>query len=449
MGTVNANVSFSSASVDSAASSVSNAVNSIDSAASAAQSTASNVASNVNNAAASVTNATSDAVNSAVNSLTNARDQVLNAAISPINDAANQALDAYTNISNMPVRGIEDLQSAVESVGASLSNVLPDIDTEKILGLDFLEWDLERAIKNLATTVASYAAYIAIRVAALAGTSTSLAGKETAGGCILAATGVIAADTFTGTGDGIVLDGAGAGGLTYTPGVDEDTAEGNVLKTATATLGGCTKAFQVASSFHSWTQIVKFIAHIGFLVLALAAMVAEFVKFFAATAEKMDKLKEAAAAGQEAAAAKMSETMANLAAITQQLQANVNVLAAASISPVPMNTLIKSLGYSTSSLALSTPQQIAEAPVITPASAIITDFISTDQLVIPGVLIGIESLQLPIDLTRKLQAEVTTLTTPGTSTVDGVLTLNESSLNIPDNAKRGILSSDVKVCKMP
>lgn len=403
----------------------------------------SNVVSNVNNAATSAkTN-----ISNALSNISSARDRVANVVEDTAVNAKNKALDAFINVTNMPVRGVKDLQSAIGVVGSSLGNVLPQIETEKILGLDYLKWDLERAIKNLATTVAGFAAYIAIRVAALGGTTTSLAGKESAGACILTSTGVIAGTTFTGTGAGTDLITTAP---VYTPGVDIDTGTGNVLKSATAVLGGCTKAFQVASSYHSFTQIIKFIAHIAFLVFALAAMVAEFKKFFDATKEKMLKLIAAAEGGKVTASSTLGKTLEELGAIVNQLQANVNVLAAASISPTPMNVLIKSLGYSTSGLALSTIQQIVEAPVL---SAVDTNVfpadITTDQLVVPGVLINIPTTQLPVDLSRKLKAAAlgTSTTTAAEASGDGTLTVENMLLIIPDNAVRGVLSTDVKVCK--
>jgi transketolase C-terminal domain/subunit len=110
-----------------------------------------------------------------------------------------------------------------------------------------------------------------------------------------------------------------------------------------------------------------------------------------------------------------------------------------------MDVLIKSLGYSTTGSPLSSIEQILEDIPITVRLPIIDNVIPADQLVIPGIIIGFEPSQLPTNLARKAAAGVKKTTSAGGEGT--TLTVGEDTLIIPEGATRGVLSTDVKVCK--
>lgn len=313
---------------------------------------------------------------------------------------------------NITVTGPENPEKAIEILTSEKDAVLSAVDEEKNIALTFQEEELTRAVTNLATTTASFAEYIGIKSAALAGCTVASAGEQAAGVEILDATGAIGSVVFVG----------------------DEAVPGNELVAATEFLGFATDQLDVATNFHTLTQISEFSSEIFFLWTSLAAMAAMILLFIEKIAEKIKKIENAAEYGSDEINSIMGGTIARLASTVQNLQNKTLQIqrAIGTNNIVPINKTLSTLGVNATGGIIPTNTTLFNVASIS-AIPIAEGTISPTQLIRPNFS--------NLTQTTPLNTNIAQLSSTG------VLTIDSTQLSIPDGTTLGIMSSSLKICK--
>jgi hypothetical protein len=332
------------------------------------------------------------------------------------------------------IQGPESPQKDADRISSEMSTVISDVSKEKSLSIEFQTKELERATENISKTVKSFLQYIAIKAAALAGCTAASTAEKAAGVCILGAEAALAAVTFTGTGQAVGATDVAAGpaphlhtvGSVSTPGVDNNTSSGNLLRSAAVKLAKCTYALEVATNIHTQTQIAEFAAEIVFLFLSLGLMIEDIIKYIDEIAKRISEIENAEASGNATIESIMGGTIAELRNVAQKFQNKINQIQGANTTTIPISSIEKTLNFETTGASLSTDNSIFNT-------------ISTQNIIYTPTNIS------PTELVIPTTSPISVTTSPISAT-QGII-VGSSQLILPSDSTLGVLSSSLKICK--